>query len=56
MTNARAIEILKIEKECIIRNEIGCDRKCEKCNLVQTTDELIAMYDLVIKKMKSSEE
>lgn len=52
MDNQRAIELLKIERECINRNNQpfgqNCDRKCSKCDLVQNTDELIEMYDWVI--------
>ncbi len=56
MTNTRALELLKIERECINRNNQpfgqNCDRKCSKCDLVQNTDELIEMYDFVIEQMK----
>lgn len=30
MTNERAIEAIKTEKKCVLRNMRGCDRKCEK--------------------------
>lgn len=52
MTLGRILELLKIERECIKRNNIpfGCDRKCGECDLVQDTDELLKMYDMVIAK------
>ena len=52
MTLSRAIELLKIERECIDRNNetaVLCDRDCEKCDLVQSSEELLEMYDFVIK-------
>ena len=50
MTNERALELLKIERECIQRS-YKCDRKCEKCPLVQESDELFKMYTYVISKL-----
>lgn len=48
----RAIELLKIERECINRNNQpfgkNCNRECSKCDLVQNTEELLEMYDFVI--------
>lgn len=52
----RAIELLKIERECINRNNQpfgkNCNRECSKCDLVQNTDELIEMYDWVIEYLE----
>lgn len=51
----RAIELLKIERECINRNNetaVLCDRDCEKCDLVQSSEELLEMYDFVIRRME----
>lgn len=50
MTPERVLELLKIERECIKRNKFGCDRRCGECDLVQDTDELLEMYDMVIAK------
>lgn len=47
MNIERAIELLKIEKECVERGST-CDRKCAKCPLVQKDYELIDMYKFVI--------
>lgn len=58
MTNKRAIELLKIERECVNRNNqpfgMNCNRECGKCDLLQNTDELIEMYDFVIDAMEYS--
>lgn len=55
MTNQRAIELLKIEKECIRRNGgPACKRTvipaegCFGCDLVQNDAELLAAYDVAI--------
>lgn len=47
MTNARILELLKIERECVSRNG-QCDRDCAKCDLVQIDSDLIEMYDNAI--------
>lgn len=56
MTHERAIELLKIERECINRNYQpfgkNCDRNCSKCDLVQNPEELLKMYDYVIDAME----
>ena len=44
MTIDEAIALVKIERECIIRADV-CDRKCEKCDLVQDSGKLIDMYE-----------
>ena len=49
MTLSRMIELLNIERTCVIRaahNE--CDRDCASCILVQDDKELITMYTKVI--------
>ena len=54
MTSDRVLELLKIERECINRNNqpfgMNCNRECGKCDLLQDTDELLEMYDTVIEK------
>ena len=54
MTIQRAKELMEIERECIKRNETGCDRDCAKCDLVQETNELITAYDRVISYIESA--
>ena len=44
MTIDEAIALVKIERECVIRADV-CDRKCEKCDLLQDSAELIDMYE-----------
>ena len=39
-----AIALVKIERECVIRAD-ACDRKCEKCDLLQDSTELTDMYE-----------
>ena len=43
----RALELLKIERECISRANT-CNRDCANCELVQDDKELLEMYDLTI--------
>ena len=56
MTIERMVELLKIELECVQRNNqpvgLNCDRDCGRCDLVQNPDELINMYDFVIKLLQ----
>lgn len=56
MTKDRAFELLKIEHECVVRNENGCNRDCANCDLVQDTDELLEMYEFVLKIMNDTKE
>lgn len=44
MTARRAIEIMETEIACIRRASNGCDRKCEVCDLLMDTDELLLAY------------
>ena len=44
MTIDEAIALVKIERECVIRADV-CDRKCEKCDLLQDSTELTDMYE-----------
>lgn len=48
LTRKEILELLKNERECVIRAET-CDRDCSKCPLVRDSGKLIAMYDAVIK-------
>ncbi len=51
MTDERILELLKIERECVLRNKNGeCDRNCVNCDLVQEDEDLLEMYDEVIKQ------
>lgn len=46
-----ALELLEIERECVKRSG-ECDRDCGSCELVQDQDELLEMYDFVIRYIK----
>lgn len=52
MTNERAVELLKIEKECILRQDTSmCNRDtcgCQCCDLVQDSEDILAAYDMAI--------
>lgn len=55
----RALELLKIERECVTRqspcNEKSklCDRNCGECDIAQNDLELIEMYDFVISMIET---
>lgn len=56
MNKQRVIELLRIEKNCIKRNELNrCDRECQKCDLLQDSGELISMYDFVLAEMEKED-
>ena len=53
MSLDRALELLKIERECVLRqNGKGCQRDhtntCNGCDLVQSDADIVQMYDAVI--------
>ena len=50
MNKERAKELLETELKCITRADT-CNRDCGKCDLVQDTDELKAMYKWVIERL-----
>lgn len=52
MTEKEAIEIIKIEKQCVLKSIEGCDRKCADCDLVRPDQEIIAGYDTAIKALE----
>ena len=47
MTVEEAIELMKNEKECIIKADT-CDRDCTKCELLRKTEDLLSVYDMAI--------
>ena len=47
MTNEEIIELIKIEKQCVLRADT-CDRQCDNCDLVQDSNKLLEMYDEII--------
>lgn len=49
MPLTEVVRLLKVERECIKRNENKmCNRDCAKCDLVQNTDDLISAYTTAI--------
>jgi len=56
MTNAKAINVLLQELQCIERNDgVQCDRKCESCDLVMDAAVLKDAYNMAIKALESQE-
>lgn len=56
MTVERMIELLEIEKECVLRNASGeCNRYCAGCDLLQDDTELHEMYTEAIDLLKAQE-
>ena len=56
MTVERMIELLEIEKECVLRNASGeCNRYCAGCDLLQDDTELHEMYTGAIALLKAQE-
>lgn len=57
MTIERCVELLKIEKECVLRQDTSkCCREslgCAKCDLVQDANEISEMYDTSINIINS---
>ena len=56
MTVERMIELLEIEKECVLRNASGeCNRYCAGCDLLQDDTELHEMYTDALALLKAQE-
>lgn len=53
----KAIELMKVERECVVRNDRGvnCDRDCANCDLLQKTSDIIEAYDTVIDTLEVAE-
>lgn len=53
MNYSEAIEFMKIERLCLIRNSLGeCNRQCGSCDLAQEFSDLDAAYLLAIFALK----
>ena len=47
-----AVAVLKNEAECVRRQSgVGCNRKCESCDLVLSDSEVLAAYDAAIRAL-----
>ena len=56
MNNKRAIEIMKIEKECVLRQDTPkCDKRCQYCDLLVNAADVILAYDTAIKALTDKE-
>ena len=51
MTNLEAVEIIKTEKKCVLRNMRGCNRDCGKCDLVLPEESILLAYDMAIRSL-----
>jgi len=56
MTNIEAVEVIKTEKKCVLRNIRGCDRDCAKCDLVLPDEDILTAYDMAIKALNEEED
>lgn len=53
MEFSEALELMKIEKECVIRNSVEiCNRDCGKCDLAQEDTDLIEAFQMAIFALK----
>ncbi len=55
----KAIELMKVERECVMRNDdVHCDRDCANCDLrdlLEKTSDIIEAYDTVIETLEVAE-
>jgi hypothetical protein len=51
MTEKEAIEVIKTEKKCVLRNMRGCTRDCAHCDLVLPEDDILLAYDMAIRAL-----
>ena len=56
MSSEKVIDILDNELRCVVRAEKGCDRQCEKCDLVRDSDEIIVAYVTAINAIHDLDE
>lgn len=54
----KAIELMRVERECVMRNDdVHCNRDCVNCDLCDTlekTSDIIEAYGIAIEKMEDS--
>ncbi len=51
MTEKEAIDVIKTEKKCVLRNMRGCTRDCAHCDLVLPEDDILLAYDMAIRAL-----
>ena len=49
MNTEQILKVLKNERECIARQNGKCDRNCAKCDLCLPDDEVLEVYDRLIR-------
>ena len=54
----KAIELMRVERECVMRNDdVHCNRDCVNCDLcdpLEKTSDIIEAYGIAIEKMEES--
>lgn len=55
MSNERAIEVLRAEKKCVLRNIRGCEQECEHCELDMPEMDILAAYDAAIRALEGDD-
>lgn len=55
MGTEKIVEILTNELACVIRADKGCDRKCQDCDLVRPTAEIVEAYCEAIKIVENTD-
>lgn len=55
MNVERAIKVIQTEKKCVLRNIRGCDRECDKCDLVLPEEEILTAYEMAIEALKGDD-
>ena len=56
MTTEQAIKLMQVEVACIERASNAdhpCTRECEKCDLLQTNEDLIAAYGMAVDALRT---
>ena len=59
MTTEQAIKLMHVEMTCIERAsniDHPCTRECEKCDLLQTNEDLIAAYGMAVDALRAQQE
>ena len=58
MTTEQAIKLMHVEMTCIERAsniDHPCTRECEKCDLLQTNEDLIAAYGMAVSALRAQQ-
>lgn len=56
MDRKEAVEIIKIERQCVERNtQNECDRDCANCDLLLLDEKIFAAYDMAIAALEEKD-